>query len=82
MNQKITHNDIMRFAYNETTTEENNYINKQLNKDFELVEAYHDVLFGQTVLDTAGYKSPSESTIALIMKFGSSTEQQQLQVSY
>lgn len=77
MNLPITHNDLMRYAYNETTVEENRNIQQELEKNWQLKEAYHSLLLGQTVFDLFEMRSPSKSSVQLILEYSRRLEELQ-----
>lgn len=59
MNQFITQDDLIRYAYNETSAEENIFIRQAIETDLKLQEDYHDMLIGQTMLDLLQLSSPA-----------------------
>ncbi|QQS29814.1 MAG: hypothetical protein IPM47_02330 [Sphingobacteriales bacterium] len=77
MNQVITQNDLVRYAYNETTPEENMLIRQAIENDLELSEMYHEMLIGQTMLDLMDLASPSESSISIILGYNRLLEELQ-----
>ncbi len=77
MNQVITQDDLIRYAYNETSAEENILIRQAIQKDMQLQEEYHDMLIGQTMLDFLQLKSPSESSVGIILDYNRRLEELQ-----
>lgn len=77
MNLPITHNDLMRYVYNETTVEENRSIQQELEKNWQLQEDYHALLIGQTIFDVFELRSPSKSSVHLILEYSRRLEELQ-----
>ena len=77
MNQFITQDDLIRYAYNETSAEENIFIRQAIETDLKLQEDYHDMLIGQTMLDLLQLSSPSESSIGIILVYNRRLEELQ-----
>lgn len=77
MNLPITHNDLMRFVYNETTPEENKSIRQELDNNWQLQEEYYGLLSGQTIFDIFEMRSPSKSSINVILEYSRRLEELQ-----
>lgn len=77
MNLPITHNDLMRFVYNETTPEENKSIRQELDKNWQLQEEYYGLLSGQTIFDIFEMRSPSKSSVHVILEYSRRLEELQ-----
>ena len=68
MIQTFTHNDLIRYAYNETTDIENQQIEEALTQEPEMLNYYLNVLDLQCALSTDKME-PSERTVQNILSF-------------
>jgi len=68
MTKIFTHDDLIRYVYEETEPEENRLIEIALSEDMELLEQYHELLWLKKQMD-GGMVDPSEKTIYAIMKY-------------
>ena len=68
MTKIFTHDDLIRYVYEETEPEENRQIELALKKDMELLEQYHELLWLKKQMD-GEMVDPSEKTINAIMKY-------------
>ncbi len=68
MIQTFTHNDLIRYAYNETSAEENQQIEEALTHEQELLDFYLDILDMQMAL-TASRPQPSSQAIHNILAY-------------
>ena len=72
MIQTFTQLDLIRFIYNETTTEQHREIELALLCDNELMEAYKSLKSTVSTLNEVTY-NPSNSTIETILNYSKST---------
>jgi hypothetical protein len=68
MTKIFTHDDLIRYVYEETEPEENRQIELALSEDMELLEQYHELLWLRKQMD-GGMMSPSEKTINTILEY-------------
>jgi hypothetical protein len=68
MIQTFTHNDLIRYAYNETTVEENQLIEEAMAHEPEMLNYYFDVLDTKIALSGARFE-PSERAINNILSY-------------
>jgi len=68
MTKIFTHDDLIRYVYEETEPEENRQIKLALNEDMELLEQYHELLWLKKQMD-GGMMNPSEKTINTILEY-------------
>ncbi len=68
MIQTFTHNDLIRYAYNETTVEENQLIEEALTQEPDMLNYYLNVLDTQCALSGAKLE-PSEGAIQNILSY-------------
>ncbi len=68
MKQKFTPNHLIRYIYNETTAAESMAIEDAMDSDWNLYEAYEELLSGYLELPKAGFR-PSPSSIRNILKY-------------
>lgn len=68
MIQTFTHNDLIRYAYNETTEEENQQIEEALTHEPDMLRYYLNVLDLQVGL-TGARLEPSERAVQNIMSY-------------
>ncbi|GAA5042044.1 hypothetical protein GCM10011506_44210 [Marivirga lumbricoides] len=68
MTKIFTHDDLIRYVYDETTTEENRLIEKALAIDLALLEQYQELQKLKTQLD-GSMMAPSEKTINSILEY-------------
>jgi len=73
MIQTFTQLDLIRFIYNETTTEQHRDIELALLCDNTLIEEYKDLLLTVNTLNEVSY-SPSNSTTEKILNYSKSTK--------
>lgn len=68
MTKIFTHDDLIRFVYEETELDENQQIELALSEDMELLEQYHELLWLRKQMD-GGMMAPSEKTINTILEY-------------
>lgn len=68
MTKIFTHDDLIRYVYEETEPEENRQIKLALNEDMELLEQYHELLWLRKQMD-GGMMNPSEKTVNSIIEY-------------
>lgn len=68
MTKIFTHDDLIRYVYDETTTEENRLIEKALAIDIALLEQYQELQKLKVQLD-GSMLAPSEKTIISILEY-------------
>ena len=68
MIQTFTHDDVIRYVYNETTEEESNSIQDGLVYDPEMLAFYLDVLDVKTGLDKS-LREPSQRSIDKVLLY-------------
>ena len=68
MTKTFTHDDLIRYVYNETTTEENHEINDAIACDPVLMEQYSELQKLKAQMD-GSMKTPSEKTINSILEY-------------
>jgi hypothetical protein len=68
MIQTFTHNDLIRYAYNETTDEENLLIEDALTQEPEMLTYYLNVLDLQVALSDAKLE-PSDRAVQNILSY-------------
>ena len=68
MIQTFTHNDLIRYAYNETTEEENQQIEEALTHEPDMLCYYLNILDLQVAL-TGERLEPSERAVQNIMSY-------------
>lgn len=68
MTKIFTHDDLIRYVYDETEPEENRQIELALSEDMELLEQYHELLWLRKQMD-GGMMAPSEKTINTILEY-------------
>jgi hypothetical protein len=68
MIQTFTHNDLIRYAYNETTEEENQQIEEALIQEPDMLNYYLNVLDLQVGL-TGAKMEPSERSVRHILSY-------------
>ncbi len=71
MIQTFTQNDVIRYVYEETTSEENLLIQDALMHDAEMLEFYLDLVEVKLSLDNS-YREPSGKTIDSILSYSRS----------
>ena len=64
----FTHDDLIRYVYEETEPDENRQIELALSEDMELLEQYHELLWLRKQMD-GGMMNPSEKTINTILEY-------------
>lgn len=69
MMQPYSENDLIRFLYHETTTEENHGIAFQLEDDGAYNEAFRDLITAKRLLDDTPTITPSEDCVNRILAF-------------
>lgn len=78
MIQTSTHNEIIRFLYDETTEEETKLIKSDLLFNEEARNFYHEVASVKSTLNN-GLKSPKQRTIENILNYSKSLNLQPVQ---
>lgn len=73
MIQTFTQLDLIRFIYNETTTEQNREIELALLCDNELMEEHKTLKLTVNALNEVSY-NPSKSTLKKILNYSKSTK--------
>jgi hypothetical protein len=68
MIQTFTHNDLIRYAYNETTDEENQQIEEALTQEPEMLSYYLNVIDLQVSLSGAKLE-PSDRSVQNILSY-------------
>ena len=68
MTKIFTHDDLIRYVYEETEPEEIRQTELALSKDMELLEQYHELLWLRKQMD-GGMMAPSEKTINTILEY-------------
>ncbi|MFQ3214583.1 MAG: hypothetical protein ACJAT1_000352 [Marivirga sp.] len=68
MTKTFTHDDLIRYVYNETTNEENHEIKEAIACDAVLMEQYGELRKLKAQLD-GSMKTPSEKTINNILEY-------------
>ncbi len=68
MTKIFTHDDLIRYVYEETTTEENRLIEKALAIDNALLEQYQELQGLKEQLD-GSMLAPSEKTVNAILEY-------------
>ncbi len=71
MIQTFTQNDVIRYVYEETTSEENLLIQDALMHDAAMLEFYLDLVEVKLSLDNS-YREPSAKTIDSILSYSRS----------
>ena len=69
----FTQDDLVRFVYNETSSEESMKIKKAILENLDLAKAYQGMLTAKEELEQ-GKLEPSNSSINIIMEYSRSTE--------
>lgn len=77
MIQTFTHNDLIRYAYNETTDEENQQIEEVLAHEPEMLNYYLNVLDIQCAL-SADKMEPSERAVRNILAYSANHQLSQV----
>lgn len=77
MIQTFTQNDLIRYAYNETTDEENQQIEQALTHEPEMLNYYLNILDLQCVLSN-DKMTPSNRTVHNILSFSANHHLSQL----
>jgi hypothetical protein len=77
MIQTFTHNDLIRYAYNETTVEENHLIEEALTQEPDMLTYYLNVLDTQCALSGAKLE-PSERAVQNILSYSANHQLSQL----
>jgi hypothetical protein len=71
MIKTFTHDDVIKFVYNELTEEESTELNQAILCDSELQDLYKDMIMMKSQLD-ASMKMPSESVLIRIKNYSKS----------
>lgn len=71
MKQTFTENDILRYAYDEVTTEEHNAISIAIRNNFHHRSFYHRILAMKSKMDQIKL-NPDESNIEIILEYSQS----------
>lgn len=77
MIQTFTHNDLIRYAYNETTDEENLQIEEALTQEPDMLNYYLNVLDIQSAL-SADKMEPSERSVRNILAYSANHQLSQV----
>ncbi|MES2797913.1 MAG: hypothetical protein V4683_18245 [Bacteroidota bacterium] len=77
MIQTFTHNDLIRYAYNETTEEENQQIEEALTQEPDMLNYYLNVLDLQCAL-SADKMEPSKRTVQNILSYSANHQLSQI----
>ncbi len=72
MKMSYTENDLIRFIYGETSDAETKALQAELTANFELNESFQRLQKIHQLLDE-GFKSPSQTSIDLIMEHSRNT---------
>lgn len=75
MIQTITPCDLLRHIYGETSEAENSSILHALNTDWDLRETYRSLLITKDILSQTSLRSPSRTSLKVIMDYSSQTEE-------
>ncbi len=75
MIQTITHDDLLRHIYGETSESENTFILQALDTDWNLREAYRSLLITKDIMSQVGLRSPSRTSLKVIMDYSSQAEE-------
>lgn len=68
MEKIVTQNDLLRYAYHETTENENAEIEQAIESDWNLNEKYQSLLRAQSFLGKPKYQ-PSQTCIDAILQY-------------
>jgi len=68
MTKIFTHDDLIRYVYEETEPDENRQIELALSEDMELLEQYHELLWLRKQMDE-GMMNPSQKTVNSILEY-------------
>lgn len=68
MTKTFTHDDLIRYVYNETSEDENHEINEAIANDTVLMEQFHELQKLKAQMD-GSFKTPSEKTINNILEY-------------
>lgn len=68
MTKIFTHDDLIRYVYNETEPEENRQIELAINEDMELLQHYHEISWLKKQMN-GGMMNPSQKTINTILEY-------------
>lgn len=74
MKNSVTQEDLIRYLYNETSDSEKLHIAKTLETDWDVRERYEDIKTMQNVFNRIPLRSPSKTSIKLIMDYCSQIE--------
>ena len=72
MNRGITYEDLIRYAYNETSAAETAYIAGKIKTNTELQYRYEEVASMQDILNLVPISSPHPSSVQLVLGSNSS----------
>jgi len=72
MNKGITYEDLIRYAYNETSAAETAYIARKIKGNKELQCRYEEVASMQDILNLVPISSPHPSSVRLVLGSNSS----------
>lgn len=75
MSKIITQNDLIRYAYNETSSDENYSIQQALDSNWDLQEEYKTIMQTQTMLSFFKRTSPNKSSVRIIMDYNKRLEE-------
>lgn len=75
MSKIITQNDLIRYAYNETSFDENCSIQQALDSNWDLQEEYKTIIQTQALLSLFKQTSPNKSSVRIIMDYNKRLEE-------
>jgi len=79
MNLIVTQEDLIRYLYNETSVTETQLIEEAIQNDFQLRYQLEELRLTHAVLDLFAPKSPSNTSIQLILRHNNKGKAQQLE---
>ncbi len=77
MHKEFTQHDLIRYIYDEMSTYEAQQMAKALEGNWALKEQYIALLESVEVLDTCSLRSPSSTSIDIIMSYSKNSQQRQ-----
>lgn len=77
MQKSITHDDLIRFIYNETGLVETETISTALTVNWSLREQYDQLMESVNALSKVKRRNPDPSSIKIILDYSSKTEELQ-----
>ena len=72
MNKGVTYEDLIRYAYNETSAAETAYIASKIKNNKELQSHYEELTSMQDILNLVPISSPHPSSVQLVLGSNSS----------